>query len=68
MTFRDLGLERLEATCRQANVGSVTVLERVGFQREGLLREHLLIGGHRQDLLLYALLRDRQVPRPSCEW
>lgn len=57
--FEDLGLERLEATCRPANVGSVTVLERVGFQREGLLREHVLSRGHRQDSLLYAVLRDR---------
>lgn len=49
----------LEATWRPANVGSLTVLERVGFQREGLLWDHLLIRGQRQDSLLYALLCDR---------
>jgi len=57
--FKALGLERLEATCRPANVGSLTVLERVGFQREGLIRDHLLIRGQRQDSLLNALLCDR---------
>lgn len=57
--FEALGLERLEATCRPANVGSSTVLERVGFQREGLLRDHLVIRGQRQDSLLYVLLRNR---------
>ncbi len=50
----DLGLERVEATCRPGNVASQRVLRRIGMQQEGLLRSHVLIRGHREDSLLFA--------------
>ena len=55
--FERLGLERLAATCAPENTGSVRVLEKAGMRREGLLRGHLLVRGHRRDSLLYARLR-----------
>ena len=50
----DLGLARVEATCRPGNVASQRVLQKIGMQREGLLRSHLLVRGRREDSLLFA--------------
>lgn len=54
--FDVLGLHRLEAACIPSNAASIRVLERTGFQREGLARRYLKINGIWQDHLLYALL------------
>jgi ribosomal-protein-alanine N-acetyltransferase len=35
----------------------VRTAERAGYQREGVLRSHLEIGGRRRDMLLYAAVR-----------
>lgn len=50
----ELGLHRVEATCRPGNVGSQRVLRKLGMQQEGVLRSHMLIRGSREDSLLYA--------------
>jgi len=54
--FRDLGLHRVFATCRPANVASSRVLEKLGMRREGHLRQHRRIKGAWHDSLLYAIL------------
>ncbi|MBJ6132119.1 GNAT family N-acetyltransferase [Ochrobactrum sp. Q0168] len=54
--FDQLRLHRLEAACIPHNVRSVRLLEKAGFQREGLLRSYLKINGFWQDHLLYALI------------
>ncbi len=60
--FDDRGLRRLEAEIDPRNVPSARVLERIGFQREGLLRERWSVGGELFDSALYGLLaRDRSV-------
>ena len=38
--FIQLGLHRIIATCDPANTGSYRVMEKLGMQREGYLREH----------------------------
>ncbi|HEY2517687.1 MAG TPA: GNAT family protein, partial [Polyangiaceae bacterium] len=55
--FGELGLRRLEADVDPANTASVKMLERLGFQREGYLRERWAVGGGVQDSLFYGLLR-----------
>lgn len=55
--FGPAGLARVEATCRPENSGSRRVLEKIGMQREGLLRSHVVVRGERRDSLLYAALR-----------
>jgi len=55
--FSVLGLERIEAEAMAVNVGSIRVLERVGFQREGLLRGYRIVNGERADFVAYGLLR-----------
>ena len=55
--FDQLGLHRLEADVDPRNERSLRLLERLGFRREGLLRERYLVGGERQDTVLLGLLR-----------
>lgn len=54
--FGSLELHRLEAACLPTNAASIKLLERTGFQREGLARRYLKINGVWQDHLLYALV------------
>jgi ribosomal-protein-alanine N-acetyltransferase len=54
--FEDLKLHRIEAACIPGNVRSIRVLEKAGFQREGLLRSYLRINGVWQDHYLFALI------------
>jgi ribosomal-protein-alanine N-acetyltransferase len=55
--FEDLGLRRIEADTDPRNTGSCRLLERLGFVREGLLRERWLVDGELQDTAIYGLLR-----------
>ncbi len=54
--FQTLRLHRVEAACIPENRRSIRVLEKAGFQREGLLRSYLRINGAWQDHYLYALI------------
>lgn len=63
--FDALGLRRIEAEIDPANLASARALERLGFQREGLLRQRWEIDGVLSDSALYGLLRDDRDPRPS---
>lgn len=56
--FDRLGLHRVEAACLPHNTASRTLLEKMGFQEEGLARRYLRINGSWQDHVVYALLRD----------
>jgi ribosomal-protein-alanine N-acetyltransferase len=56
--FETLKLHRIEAACIPGNERSVRVLEKAGFQREGLLRSYLKINGVWQDHYLFALIED----------
>ena len=55
--FNDLGLHRLEADVDPRNLASIKSVERLGFQREGFLRERWNVGGEIQDALFFGLLR-----------
>ena len=55
--FGDLGLRRLEADVDPRNAASIALLERLGFRREGHLRERWMVAGEVQDSLFYGLLR-----------
>jgi RimJ/RimL family protein N-acetyltransferase len=56
--LRDLGMARVQALVDPDNPRSAAVLERLGFQREGLLRHYRAGESKRQDRLMYALLAD----------
>jgi ribosomal-protein-alanine N-acetyltransferase len=56
--FASLRLHRLEAACIPTNAGSIGLLEKTGFVREGYAREYLCINGIWQDHLMYGRLKD----------
>ena len=60
--FGSLKLHRIEAACIPANVASVRLLEKTGFNREGFARQYLCIDGVWQDHLLYARIKDDPSP------
>jgi RimJ/RimL family protein N-acetyltransferase len=55
--FDVMQLRRLEADVDPRNSASIRTLERLGFQREGFLRERWHVNGELQDALFYGLLR-----------
>jgi RimJ/RimL family protein N-acetyltransferase len=54
--FGPLGLRRLEADTDPRNLASLRALERLGFAREGLLRERWQVGDEISDTALLGLL------------
>ncbi|WP_286924811.1 MULTISPECIES: GNAT family N-acetyltransferase [Lysinibacillus] len=56
--FDQIGLHRVEAYVSTQNNASIRVLEKSGFQREGLLRKLLYINGQWVDHYMYACLED----------
>lgn len=55
--FTVLNLHRIEADVDPRNAASVRTLERLGFQREGYLRERWHVNGEIQDAFFYGLLK-----------
>ena len=62
--FEDLGMTRIEADVDPDNLPSIKSLERLGFQREGYLRERWHVGGKVMDSVLYGLLKREWEARP----
>jgi RimJ/RimL family protein N-acetyltransferase len=64
--FSVLNMHRIEADVDPRNAASVRTLERLGFQREGYLRERWHVNGEIQDAYFYGLLRpDWENHKPS---
>jgi len=55
--FQTMDLRRLEADIDPANTASRRSLERLGFKREGLMRERWEVAGQVSDSEIYGLLR-----------
>ena len=55
--FDVMNFRRLEADVDPRNDASIRTLERLGFQREGFLRERWHVGGELQDAYFYGLLK-----------
>ena len=56
--FSDMGLSRISASCVADNTGSAHVLEKLGMQQEGRLRQNEHYKGRWWDTLLYAILHE----------
>lgn len=54
--FDTLGLHRVEADIDPENQASATLLQRLGFQLEGRLRERWIVAGQVSDSAIYGLL------------
>lgn len=72
-SFGPLGLRRLEADIDPRNLASIRALERLGFEREGFLRERWQVADEISDSVLMGLLarewharpRERDLPREA---
>ena len=53
-----VGLHRVQANVRPENTRSLALLDRLGFEREGLAREYLFIDGAWRDHVLHELQVD----------
>lgn len=51
--FKELRLQRVEASCLPRNDASKTVLQRCGFDQEGYAKAYLQVNGKREDHLLW---------------
>jgi ribosomal-protein-alanine N-acetyltransferase len=61
--FSALALNRVEADIDPRNQASARSLERLGFKKEGHLRERWIVAGEVSDTALYGLLRSDWHPR-----
>jgi RimJ/RimL family protein N-acetyltransferase len=61
--FSGTALRKLMALVHVENRPSCRVLEKLGFRREGLLREHYIIADQPVDEVLYGLLKHEWNPR-----
>jgi RimJ/RimL family protein N-acetyltransferase len=60
--FERLGMHRAQAVVDVDNPASAKALERVGYKKEGTLREKLFMDGRWNDQLLYGILRADLTP------
>lgn len=65
LAFAPGRLQRIEADCDIDNERSQRLLERLGFQREGLLRAFARMPEGRRDFYLYSLLADEWAGPPE---
>jgi len=55
--FTTLNTHRVEAEIEPDNLRSARLAQRLGFQREGLLRDRLFVADQPRTIQMYALLR-----------
>lgn len=53
--FRILNLNKLKAGCYANNLGSAKAFEKLGFEREGLLREQFISNGNKIDMIVLGI-------------
>jgi [ribosomal protein S5]-alanine N-acetyltransferase len=63
--FDTLDLNRVQAETDTRNVASVRVLEKIGFVREGMLREDCIVNGEVSDSFVFGLIRRDWGPSPD---
>lgn len=63
--FDELNLHRIEADIDPRNTASLSSVERLGFIKEGYLRERWIVDGEISDTVLFGLLRSDWQARPN---
>ncbi|WP_435609673.1 GNAT family N-acetyltransferase [Streptomyces sp. C10-9-1] len=56
--FAELGRHRVSAAIGPSNLASIALVEKLGFQKEGVLRDHVHTNGAWRDSVLYSVLQD----------
>ncbi len=62
--FESLNMHRIEADVDPRNEASIRLLSKLGFQREGYLRERWLVGSEACDTVFFGLLRSEWHSQP----
>lgn len=55
--FEEMGLNRIEVLVMEKNIASFKFLEKIGFVKEGILREYEYFKGQYHDLSVFSLLK-----------
>lgn len=55
--FHEWGLNRIEIRCATGNIASQTIPAKLGFQKEGVLRDNEWLHGHFVDHVVYGLVK-----------
>ncbi|OEJ29628.1 GNAT family N-acetyltransferase [Streptomyces agglomeratus] len=63
--FRALGLHRISAAIGPDNLASIKLVEKLGFTREGILRDHVFTNGAWRDSVLFSVLEQEWVTADS---
>ncbi|BBH54583.1 GNAT family N-acetyltransferase [Fluviispira sanaruensis] len=56
--FKQTSTHRIQAVCVRENIGSFRVMEKLGMQREGILRKYAYKNDYHYDLYMYSLLKE----------
>ncbi|MFC5602645.1 GNAT family N-acetyltransferase [Sporosarcina koreensis] len=57
-SFKELGLNRMGAVTFMDNVASISLLEKHGFEQEGILRSYLFQNGQSHDARVFSVLKN----------
>lgn len=60
LAFEEWGLHRIEAGVMPHNVGSIKVLEKAGFHKEGIAKKNVIINGRWEDHQILAILNEEE--------
>ena len=55
--FEEMGLNRIQVTIMSTNPASIALIQKVGFKREGVLREYSRFEGKYTDEHVFSMLR-----------
>ncbi|WP_058301505.1 GNAT family N-acetyltransferase [Gorillibacterium timonense] len=58
--FRELKLHRIWAEAKPSNLGSIRVLEKAGFEQEGIARKNVMINGRWEDHTVLSILNPEE--------
>ena len=59
--FKQMDLNRIEALVADYNTASLRLLEKNGFIREGVMRNHYYVNGVFEDSIVFSLLREEYI-------
>lgn len=62
-SFKEIGVNRLEALTVESNIASIAVLEKLGFTREGILKNYRFFQQKSHDVLMLGLTPDLFKPQ-----
>jgi RimJ/RimL family protein N-acetyltransferase len=65
--FTTLGLHRITGAIGPDNAASIALITRLGFTREGRLRDHVFTNGAWRDSILYSLLTHEWEALPAAQ-